>query len=207
MSRDFHALQDVLRKTKDQGIDLTTPHGVTIGSQTYPAINKGLVLNATWGDEGHSFQIPLENRHKVQVAYRSAGPDKKAYAHAHVLYPTQTGEWGMGDMRNWGYNQHFPPFDSFHDDLKKHSLEKSKGIRVGEFGSAVQDVPDDELQEHYEIGKNARQRRIEAHPSEESSEHSRLPYLIKVYKTFPGAPNKTWMYNVKTEQMTEIKKQ
>jgi hypothetical protein len=205
MSRDFHALQDILRKTKDHGIDLTVPHGVTIGSKTYPAINKSLVLSANWGDEGHSFQIPLENGHKVQFTYRTEGPDKKAYAHTHVLYPTQTGEWGMPNSPDGGIEQHFAPFDSVHDKIKKHSLEKARGLRVGKFGFAVQDVPDDELQEHYEIGNKARQKRIEDYPSETDKEHARHPNLIKVHKTFSGSPNKRWMYNIKTEQMTEVR--
>jgi len=206
MSDTFRELQNALRKAKSHGIDLTTPQGVMIGDKTYPAYSKAVVLDThPYENGGHAFQIPLENRHKVQFTYRNEGPGKKAYAHSHVLYPTQTGEWMMphlwGGDDSWGFDQHFPPFDTFHDRLKEYSLEKSRGLRVYGNGWDVQDVPDDELQEHYKLGEAAKRRRLENYPLEADREQVLFPHLIKVHKAIPGANARKWLYDVKTEQL------
>lgn len=200
MSEAFSKIQNALRALKDHGIDYTVPHGISIVGKTYPSFNKVITFNNDWKYSGSTSQIPLENRHRVTVTHSSYA-NERPYLHTHVYYPSQTGEWYLDDMRKWGFNVHHPPYDTVDDKLKEFSSEKSRGIRVSNYGMTIENVPDDELQEHYKIGEAARQRRIEAHPLEAHLEHPRVPTLIKVHKSVRNDGGKTWLYDVKTEQL------
>lgn len=201
MSEDFSKIQNGLRALKDHGIDLTVSNGTSIAGKTYPSFNKAITFNNDWEYTGSTSQIPLENRHKVTVTH-SFYANKKPYLQTHVYYPTQTGEWFLDDMRKWGYVTHLPPYDTVDDKLKEFSSEKSRGLRVSNYGYTTENVPDDELQEHYKIGEAAKQRRIEANPLEAHLEHPRFPTLINVYKTGSvDRPTEYWTYDVKTEQL------
>jgi len=201
MSDIFNKIQNGFRALKDQGIDFTVPHGISIAGKTYPAINKNITFDKDWKYGGSTSQIPLENRHKVTVTHSSYA-NEAPYLHTHVYYPTQTGEWYLDDMRKWGFNVHLPPYDTVDDKIKEFSSEKSRGIRVSKYGMVIENVPDDELQEHYKIGEAARQARIENHPLEAYLEYARLPHLIKVHQSSLPT-NRRWLYDVKTEQLTE----
>jgi len=200
MSETFSKIQNALRALKDHGIDYTVPHGISIVGKTYPSLNKSIVFDNDWEYTGSTFQIPLENRHTV-TATHSFNLEKEPYLMTNVYYPTQHGGWFLDDMRKWGVIQHLPPYDTVDDKLKEFSSEKSRGIRVSNYGYTVENVPDDELQEHYKIGKAARQARIEAYPLEAHVEHPRVPTLIKVHKSVRNGDGFTWLYDVKTEQL------
>lgn len=206
----FRAIQESLRDATNTGIDLTFPSGATIGDKTYPAIDKALVLKSAHHEYGgHSFTIPLENRHRVQFTYRNEQPGMKGYAHSYVTYPNQVGGWSMGDSENWanGFEQHYPPFDTVHDRVKEYASEKSKGVRAFTSGDKQgfykEYVPDDELQEHYKIGEARKQKRIKQYPLEASMFLPRPSHLIKIVKFTPGEGNKSWLYDVKTERLVE----
>lgn len=206
MSDTFSKIQNGLRALKDHGIDLTVPHGVSIGDKPYPAVNKNITFDKNWNYTGHVFQIPLENRHKVQFTH-SFDFEQKPYAHTYVLYPNQHGAFQMGVTRNTKFTNelhtiHKPPYDTVHESLKEYASEKSRGIYGYDYGSRGDFVPDEELQEHYRRGEAAKQARIEAHPLEKAMEYPKLPHLVHVHKAGGiDVPTEYWTYNAKTEQL------
>ena len=209
MSKNFQNLQNTLRNLKDHGIDLAVPHGVSIGGKTYPAVNKNITFDKNLEYTGHHFQIPLENRHKVQFIH-DFNFEQKPYAHTFVLYPNQYGGYQMAHYAtvhasdNGHPVTHHHPYDTVHDWLKTYASEKSRGLHAENYGFTGHFVPDDELQEHYRRGEAAKQERIEAHPLEKELEYARLPHLIKVHKAGGvDVPTEYWMYDLKTEQLTK----
>jgi len=203
VSDTFDKIQNGLRALKDHGIDLTVPHGTSLAGRVYPSVNKAIVFGNNWEYEGASFSIPLENHHRVQVTH-TFNAVKKPYIRTNVYYPTQTGEWYLDDIRKWGVVNHIAPYErTIHDRLKEYSLEKSRGIRVFNRGQTIENVPDDELQEHYKIGEAAKQKRIKEDPRQAVHEKALIPHFVKVHKTFPAESSKLWLYDVKTERLTE----
>lgn len=211
MTKTFQTLQNTLRTLKDHGIDLTVPHGVSIGGRTYPAINKNITFDKNLEYTGHVFQIPLENRHKVQFTH-SFDFEQNPYAHTYVLYPNQYGTFQMGATGNARFSNelhttHHHPYDTVHEKLKEYASEKSRGIYGYDYGSRGDFVPDDELQEHYRLGEAAKQARIKDHPLEKELEYGRLPHLIKIHKAGGvDVPTDYWTYDLKTEQLKESPK-
>jgi hypothetical protein len=205
MTETFRRVQTALRNTKEHGVDLTHPMGAVIGDRTYPVINKAMVIDSL--GERHSFQIPLENRHRVRWSFTNQPDDNLLYAHSYVTYPTQYGDWGMPNAREFGVLKDYPPFDTFHEKMKEHSSEKMRGIRVYDYGHRSENVPDDELEEHYRIGKASREKRMADYPLEAFREEMRYPHLIQIhYKPIPGGSLYSGQYDVKTERLSMFKR-
>jgi hypothetical protein len=203
MTEIFRGVQTALRNTKEHGVDLTHPMGAVIGDRTYPVINKAMIIDSM--SERHSFQIPLENRHRVQWSFTNLPDYNLLHADSYVTYPTQYGDWGA--PHNGRYLRDYPPFDTFHENMKKHSSEKMRGIRVSDYGHRSENVPDDELEEHYRIGKASREKRMADYPLEAFREEMRYPHLIQIhYLSIPGRIQYSGQYDVKTERLFMFKR-
>lgn len=114
MSEHFITLQNTLRKIKENGVDLTHPHGVKIGTKIYPAIGKNLTTDNPKETDGYngSFHIPLENGLHVRGGlyshggtYQNGGRGHNNILHLSVMAPVI---YRMGTEKvSYGY-QHSP---------------------------------------------------------------------------------------------------
>jgi len=71
MSEAFSKIQQTIRRIKNEHeIDLTHPHGVIIGGDSYPAIQKHITLENPRKDNSYSayFKIPTENGMVIAAA-------------------------------------------------------------------------------------------------------------------------------------------
>jgi hypothetical protein len=232
MTETFKMVQNALRNAKECGVDLTHPMGATIGGKTYPATDKSLFIDNR--GEGHYFLIPLENRHQVLWDFNSPFGTKTyagSYVlypteiggwwprHRHLLpvsnIPHRPKSSAVLDdvyaVDGWGgvvnhsprHGIHYPPFDSFHIRAQEYASEKNRGVRIRD-GLRPTWVPDDELQEHYQIGAAAREKMATYSPSAARLEQMRRPHIISVHYDPAAHGNQYKMiYNVKTEQLTE----
>jgi len=229
MSEAFSYLQDTLRKVKHGiGVDYSHPHGVKIGTKTYPTFGKLLHLDDPGKSTGlyGTFRIPLENGLHVRGGLSEQGElnlsvmapiihqtkqGKTYYDHQHTVSPTelvQFGSFGKYGENKDNYNVTFTNYSNQSNEESwtiKESKHKNPHDAIAHFsklpyhGFATSDG--------YMQGggyRNLNNEELTEHKKNFKIEPHEFPKNIQFIYSHPVHGNfKAYNYDVLTEQLRE----
>jgi len=95
MSENFSKIQQTIRRIKNEHeIDLTHPHGVLIGGDSYPALRKHITLHNPLKDNSYTayFRIPTENGMNISAGLENDRKLTLAVMAPHIYTDKITGE-------------------------------------------------------------------------------------------------------------------
>lgn len=225
MSEHLFRMHDVARSVKSTfNIDIMVPHGVKIGNKTYPAYNKSLSTDKYGGMGLYSdgpqgdltFEIPLENGHRVHVVASNDSKsvdglrDIKAACHTSVAFPHENGTY------DFIIESHPIMRKDNHFTVPEHGTTDDLAVKLDNWSKRPGSVLRDKSPErwtHYQANYSARDKELvpaEELPSYyEKHRKNRIDHANDIHPNTIRVSNlenknRFWDYNISTEEFKQL---